>query len=186
MSVKFKHSDEYSTYFCTFTCFEWKPLFDISNSYDLVYKWFRILSKKNIKVLAYVIMPNHLHFILYFSKPGFRLNSIISNAKRFMAYEIVKRLNALEQLALLGHLHTALTTRELRKGQLHRIFEKSFDAKPVFTDDFLYQKILYIHLNPLRGKWNLVNHFTDYEHSSASFYEMNEIKHFEPVHYRDL
>ncbi len=186
MSVKFNHSDEYSMYFCSFTCFEWIPLFNITQSYDLVYKWFRILKDKNIVVLAFVIMPNHLHFILYFSRPGFRLNSIISNGKRFIAYEIVKRLKAAGELILLQHLNASLSLREIKKGQRHKVFEESFDAKPIFTDKFLDQKILYIHLNPVRGKWNLANHFTEYEHSSASFYELNEVKYFEPVHYRNL
>ena len=30
---------------------------------------------------AYVIMPNHLHVILYFPEAGFNLNKIISNAR---------------------------------------------------------------------------------------------------------
>jgi hypothetical protein len=36
-------------------------------------------------------MPNHIHCILYFPKAGFNINTILSNAKRFMAYEIVNR-----------------------------------------------------------------------------------------------
>ena len=52
----------------------------------------KYLSDKNlINVYAFVIMPNHLHCILHFPEPNFDLNKIISNAKRFMAYEIVNR-----------------------------------------------------------------------------------------------
>jgi hypothetical protein len=44
----------------------------------------------------------------------------------------------------------------------------------------------YIHRNPVSGKWSLVKDFTTYEHSSASFYELEIIKHFEPKQYKDI
>jgi hypothetical protein len=34
----------------------------------------------------------------------------------------------------------------------------------------------YIHHNPVSGKWNLVNDYTDYEHSSVSFYDLNIVR----------
>ena len=84
MPVKWKHGDEYSFYFCTFTCYKWRQLFEIVNGYDMVYKWFDVLKKDHHQVIGYVIMPNHLHIILYFPEPGYNLNKIIGNAKRFM------------------------------------------------------------------------------------------------------
>jgi hypothetical protein len=65
------------------------------------------------------------------------------------------------------------------------LFEESFDAKPIFTEPFLRQKLDYIHLNPVRGKWKLAEDFTRYEHSSASFYELGKADYFTPVHYVD-
>jgi putative transposase len=93
MAIKLKHSNTYSTYFITFTCVEWIPLFEITNTYGMVYKWFKVLKNEyNADVVAYVIMPNHLHVILHFHSEGFYLNKIIANGKRFIAYEIVNRL----------------------------------------------------------------------------------------------
>ena len=69
MAIKLKHKDTFSTYFITFTCAEWIPLFELTGSYDLVYNWFSVLkTKMNAAVVAYVIMPNHLHAILHFMK----------------------------------------------------------------------------------------------------------------------
>ncbi len=79
-----------------------------------------------------------------------------------------------------------VTEREKKKGQLHKIFTNSFDAKPVITEHFLLQKINYIHHNPVSGKWLLAKDFINYEHSSASFYEIQLVKHFQPLHYLDL
>ena len=73
-----------------------------------------------------------------------------------------------------------------KKGQLHKVFKDSFDAKPIFSDKFPEQKINYIHHNPVTGKWNLAQDFVSYEHSSASFYELGVTQHFLPSHYRDL
>jgi len=49
----------------------------------------------------YVIMPNHLHCILFFPTQGFSLNKIVSNAKRFMAYELIRRLKENNQTDIL-------------------------------------------------------------------------------------
>jgi len=91
MAIRYKHSDVYTMYFCTFTCHDWMPLFETTDAYDIVYNWFNILKEKyHADVVAYVIMPNHVHCILYFKDAGFDLNTIISNGKRFMAYELLQ------------------------------------------------------------------------------------------------
>ncbi|MGB3076196.1 MAG: hypothetical protein WBB36_12780, partial [Chitinophagales bacterium] len=67
-------------------------MFEVTKSYDQVYKWFEIITVKGFQVCAFVIMPNHLHFILATPLQHPRLNTLISNGKRFMAYGIVARL----------------------------------------------------------------------------------------------
>jgi hypothetical protein len=76
--------------------------------------------------------------------------------------------------------------KEKKKGQLHRVFEESFDAKPIYNQKFFMQKFNYIHHNPVSGKWNLVNDYTDYEHRSASFYDLNIVKSYQPFDFRVL
>jgi REP element-mobilizing transposase RayT len=187
MAIKLKHSDNFSTYFITFTCIEWIPLFEITQSYDEVYKWFYVLKKQyNAAVVAYVIMPNHLHAIVHFQKAGFNLNTIIANAKRFMAYQIIDQLEYSNYTKMLDHLQNLVTEREKKKGQLHKVFTDSFDAKAIYSHRFLLQKINYIHNNPVSGKWMLAKDFIEYEHSSASFYEIQLVRHFQPMHYMDL
>ena len=186
MPVKYKHADVYSMYFCTFTCYDWMALFYMTNSYDIVYKWFNILNEKKIEVVGYVIMPNHVHCILYFPETGFNLNNIVSNGKRFMAYEIINRLENANNTETLKFLQETLTDREKKKKQLHKVFKDSFDAKAIFSEKFLIQKLNYIHHNPISGKWKLAADFVSYEHSSASFYEAGIIKHFKPKHFNDL
>jgi REP element-mobilizing transposase RayT len=166
---------------------KWISLFEITNSYDMVYKWFSVLKNHyNADVVSYVIMPNHLHVILHFNMEGFNLNTIIANGKRFIAYEIINRLEEKGNTELLHHLESLVTERERKKGQLHKVFKDSFDAKAIITQRFLMQKINYIHNNPVSGKWMLAKKFIEYEHSSASFYEMQLVRHHRPIHYLDM
>ena len=187
MAIKLKHSNTFSTYFITFTCIKWISLFEITHTYDMVYKWFTVLKNEyNADVVSYVIMPNHLHVILHFHNEGFNLNTIIANGKRFIAYEIINRLEEKGNTELLHHLESLVTQRERKKGQLHKVFKDSFDAKAIITQRFLLQKINYIHNNPVSGKWMLAKDFVEYEHSSASFYEIQVARHHRPMHYLDM
>ena len=103
-----------------------------------------------------------------------------------MAYEIIKRLKEKGNIEMLLHLQNLVTEREKKKGQLHKVFKESFDAKAIITHPFLIQKINYIHHNPVSGKWMLAKDFVEYNHSSASFYELQLSKFFKPMHYIDL
>jgi hypothetical protein len=131
-------------------------------------------------------MPNHIHTILYFPDAGFNLNKIIGNAKRFIAYEIINRLKQADEQGILNYLSGEVTGREKKKGQIHKVFTDSFDAKGIYNENFFNQKLNYIHRNPVSGKWRLATDYTEYGHSSASFYETGEMKHYEPFDYRSL
>ena len=186
MPVRFQHEqNENSFYFVTFTCYKWLQLFELSNAYDTIYKWFAHLYKNNIYVTGYVIMPNHVHVLLYFPTMPKSLNSLVGNAKRFMAYEIVKRLEEKKDDKLLDLLHGGVKKREAKKGQVHKVFEESFDAKECYSKEFIFQKLVYMHHNPVNKKWNLINDFTEYEYSSASFYEIGIKRYEKIVHVND-
>lgn len=131
-------------------------------------------------------MPNHIHAIIHLNASN-NLNKVISNGKRFMAYEIIKRLESQNRNDILIKLNEACSEDDKKKGQLHREFKPSFDPKVILTDKFLQQKLDYIHHNPVSGKWNLAETFIDYEHSSAGFYEKNSLHKLVNVkHYLDL
>jgi REP element-mobilizing transposase RayT len=78
-------------FFITITCYKWIPLIQITNTYNAVYKWFNYLKEKGHYIAGYVIMPNHIHALLAFSKTDKNINKIIGNGKRFLAYEIIKQ-----------------------------------------------------------------------------------------------
>ena len=114
------------------------------------------------------------------------LNTIIGNAKRFIAYEIIKRLEEQKNLALLEELYAGVKEKERKKGQRHKVFEESFDAKECYSNKFVYQKLEYMHKNPVSKKWQLVNDFTDYPHSSAAFYEKGVMCYNKLLHVNEV
>ncbi len=174
------------SYFVTFTCYKWISLFEITSCHDYFYNWFKYLNEKHTLTLGFVIMPNHFHGLLHVKKSSSKtINQIIANAKRFLAYEIVKRLIQLEKHQLLHYLKNEVPVNEQSKGKLHQVFMPSFDAKPCHSLKMLETKLEYIHSNPVSGKWNLVGDYTSYNHSSAQFYELGKPVDF-LTHYKDV
>ena len=186
MSLHTLHSEKLKVYFCTITCYKWLPLIQESNSYSSVYRWFKHLKNDGCFVLGYVIMPNHFHVLLFLSHTGTGLNHLVGDCKRFMAYDIVNSLRRQGKESLLQELQFGVQRKEKLKGKIHQVFKTSFDAKQCFNECMIEQKLEYIHHNPVKGKWKLVDDFTDYPHSSAGFYELDRGGVVEIRHYKDL
>lgn len=184
MSIKETQPEDLQTYFCTSTCLKWLHLFQKTNSFDEVYKWFNILTERGNKIEGFVIMPNHLHLLLFINK-GENVNKLIANGKRFLAYEIVNRLEFSQETGILSHLASAVNAKERQRNKKHRVFERSSDIKACHTEKFLLQKLNYIHNNPVSGKWKLAATAEEYFHSSAAFYAFNKQHPFvDIIHYK--
>jgi len=104
MAVDKAHIFDPGIYFITFTNYKWIPLFDITQSYDLVYKWFDIVKSLGHHNVGYVIMPNHVHVLIGYRGGSKSINTIVGNGKRFMAYDIVARLKETNNTNLLATL----------------------------------------------------------------------------------
>ena len=186
MATHLRRSEDELLYFVTFTCYKWLPLFEITNTYSEVYKWFKIIEQRGARIVGFVIMPNHVHCLIYISRGGEKLNRIVANGKRFMAYEIVKRLKSQSREDILSILHMGVQDNERLKGKKHKVFRLSFDSI-ICQDDEMPSSILhYVHANPVNGKWQLVTDYLNYEHSSARFYEVDKPHiHCDILHFRD-
>jgi hypothetical protein len=73
------------------------------------------------------------------------LNKVIGNGKRFMAYDIVDRLKALDQNEILKILNSNVKTSDHQRGKIHEVFEPSFDWKECWTEEFMVQKLDCMH-----------------------------------------
>jgi len=173
-------------YFVTFTCFQWLHLIEQVNGYDLVYNWFDVLVDKGHSITIYVIMPNHLHVVLYFDGGAQSLNQLIGNGKRFMAYKVVERLELQGDHDLLQKLELSVKPKDRTRGKKHEIWEDAFDVKECRTEKFIMQKLIYIHNNPCTDKWKLAKEPHHYAHSSALFYFNGKTSQYPVRDYRDF
>ena len=170
----------------TFTCTQWLPLIVMVQGYDIVYQWFDHLKSKGHLISGYVIMPNHVHVMIGFRNKGQLINSIIGNGKRFMAYEIIKQLQAQRNERVLKLLTDSVEPGRKKNRKQHNVWELSFDWKKCESEKFIVQKLDYYHRNPCSGKWSLCANPVEYEHSSARYYETGEQGHYPVIGYREL
>ncbi len=67
--------------------------------------------------------------LVYIANTEKTINKIIGELKRFIAYEIVKRLEKLSRFDLLNVLGEFVTQHERRKKKKHNVFRPSEDMK---------------------------------------------------------
>jgi hypothetical protein len=92
------------------------PLIDLTNSYDSFYKWFDYLKQQGNFIIGYQIMPNHIHIIIAFRNAGKRINKIIGNGKRFIAYKIIVKLREMGHTDLLRQLERGVTASDKKRA----------------------------------------------------------------------
>jgi len=172
MSVRKRIWEPNGVYSITFTCARWLELYKITNGYDTVYHWFDYLKAKGNHIVAYVIMPSHVHAIIGFCTSTTPINNIIGNGKRFMAYELVKLLRSQGKEELLEQMKGWVNSTDEMRHKQHEVFEPSFDWKECFDMRFIEQKAANIHMNPCKA--GMVKLPEEYVHSSAKYYYTGE------------
>ena len=68
-------------------------------------------------------MPNHLHATIAFTKTKKRINKIIGDGKRFVGYEIIKRLEQQGAHDVLKRLQDAVNGSDKKKAKLHEVWK---------------------------------------------------------------
>ncbi len=116
---------------------------------------------------GYVIMTNHIHLIVQ-SEHG-ELSNLLRDFKKFTATKILDLLhNSPESRRewILERLHKATFTHNRNKN--YQVWQYGNHAEEIYSENFLWSKLDYIHLNPVRA--GIVTRASDYRYSSASNY----------------
>ena len=118
-----------------------------------------------MKLFVFVIMPNHIHFIAQFSDRN-PLSDVMRDFKKFTARQIYRQFQAQANTKVIGFVKKEGEA----VNQDYKIWEDGYDARDVYSIEFLQQKMDYIHHNPCQPEWKLVETPEEYEWSTAGFY----------------
>jgi REP element-mobilizing transposase RayT len=114
-------------------------------------------------ILAYVIMPNHLHFVLKTNKQK-SISKIMANFKRITSRQISDLLKKSGECCILKTLSQAASL----ESEPSKIWKPRFDSLVITNMDTLCQKIEYIHNNPVKKRLTVKPE--DWPYSSARNY----------------
>ena len=117
-----------------------------------------LLNEWPCKLIAYVLMPDHLHLIVN-PKDG-RIIEFTGELKSISARAIVRDVQGIRF--------------NVDSEGSHQVWQEGFKAIPLWSAWMIWQKINYIHANPVKAK--LVKSAKDYRWSSfQAFYSGDEV-----------
>ncbi|HPG41758.1 MAG TPA: transposase [bacterium] len=133
-------------YFCTCTIVEWQFVFKEEKYFKIIIDSLGYCQQhKGLLLYGYVIMPNHLH-LLVGTKENFHLSNIMRDFKRHTSKQIHGLLeNDNEKIML----HLFRNSFEKRNDEF-KIWKDDFHPVAILSDEWFYQKLNYIHDNPIR------------------------------------
>jgi putative transposase len=141
------HTEETSYYYSTCTIINWLPVFQAEKYFEVIIeslKYCRI--HKGLFLLAYVIMPTHLHLVTS-NEEYTTLSDIMRDFRQFTSRSIRTLLEADGRLAFLDFFRRAA---EGRPQQEFKVWSDDFHPIALKSDQWIRQKVEYIHNNPVR------------------------------------
>jgi putative transposase len=154
-------------YFWTATINKWQRLLAEDKYKDVIINSLQHLSNQGkIDVFAFVIMPNHIHLIWQINEPNGK-ESPQGSLLKFTAHEFKKLLQSERP----DKLHDY---RVKANNKSFEFWQRDSLAIPVYSRKVAFQKLKYIHNNPLAEHWQLVKAPSEYKYSSARYYELRE------------
>jgi putative transposase len=162
-----------NAYFLTLTVVNWIDVFTRKNHRDTIIEALKYCQKeKGLILFAYVIMSNHIHMIANTNEP-FQLKDTIRDFKKYTAKKIILQIESKPESRrewMLGLF--AYEAKSSKKHKFYRFWQEGNHAIELCNEKFVWDKINYIHYNPVKaGFVAKTQHWT---YSSASNYQDKE------------
>ncbi|MDA1052040.1 MAG: transposase [Planctomycetota bacterium] len=142
---RYRFGEDHYPHFMTATVVAWLPVFSYPCFADVILNSWRFLqTQREIKLLAIVILENHLHWIAV----GPDLAKRVGELKSFTATSILREMQQRQYQTLLQEL----TYYKLRQkvDPTHQLWQEGSHPQIIETEAVMWQKLEYIHNNPLR------------------------------------
>jgi REP element-mobilizing transposase RayT len=164
----FKSHDPNTFHYTTSVCYKRVPVFSCERACEF---FIEALSETKtllpLKLIGYVIMPDHTHLIL---NPLARdIRKVMNSLKSGSARKIIDWLRESNYVSSLRKL--ALDVPQKRR-HTHSLWQKDFSSIDLWSPRFIQQKLNYIHLNPVRA--GLCKHPAEWKWSSYRAYLPHE------------
>ncbi|MBC5834452.1 transposase [Flavobacterium sp. F372] len=160
--------EQEKAHFITATVVDWIDVFSRKSYRDSIIECFDYCIKnKGMILYGYVIMSNHIHMIIQ-SNDG-KLSDLLRDFKKFTAKTILEKIQSEPESRrewMLERFKLATETHSRNKN--YQFWQYGNHAEEIFTEQFLWSKLDYIHMNPVRA--GIVIKMDDYLYSSASNY----------------
>ena len=164
--------DQSKAHFVTFTIVNWVDLFTRQDYKQLIVENLNYcIRHKGLTVFAYVIMSNHIHLIIQSQESN--LSNIIRDFKKFTSKAIIRSIKSIEESRrtwMLELFRKPPSNKEQKEK--HQVWQHGYHAEEIYSAKFLWTKLDYIHLNPVRA--GIVAKASEYIYSSAKNYVMGE------------
>lgn len=145
--LKINHDNENALHFLTMTVIEWIDVFTKPQYFKVIIDSLKYCqANKGLRLFEFVIMTNHLHLIAR-AKDGYKLSQIVSDFKKHTTREIIKLLAADRRHYILSLLRHSFAKKLNYDCQL---WQDGNYPEIITTESFLFEKVNYIHLNPVR------------------------------------
>jgi len=169
MSDQYQARNPEGIYFLTFTIVDWVDIFTRSSYKEIILDSLRYCqSNKGLILYAYCLMTNHIHLIASVSGST-KLFEIVRDFKKFTNRAIIEEINSGNESRkkwLLNKFEFA--GKYLTRVENYKVWKDGYHAVELISPEFTYQKLNYIHQNPVRA--GIVSEPEHYIYSSASNY----------------
>jgi len=165
-------NDTNYAYFVTCTIVEWFPVFVSLPYFDLIVDSLKhIVIHKGVQLNAYVIMPTHLHLILW-PNPGVSLSDALRDFKRYTSRAVSTQLEADHRHHFLRIMAAAKPTGKGRESARYRVWQEGSHPEAIYSEMFFKQKLEYTHNNPVEQGFVALPE--DWLYSSARNYVLGD------------
>lgn len=169
MGFKYRVGDQRGIYFITTTVVKWIDVFTRRELAEIIIQSLAYCQQhKGLIIYAWCLMPNHLHMIVSAGEQ-FTLSDIMRDFKKFTAKKVIRTITEIKESRRWMIDKFEFAARTNAKSDKFKFWRDGFHPVSLETQYFIYQKLNYIHQNPLKA--GLVAREEFYNYSSAIDYE---------------
>jgi REP element-mobilizing transposase RayT len=173
---RYRIIDQQGLNFITCTVVGWIDIFIRKKYRDILLQSLTYCRmEKGLLVFAYVVMSNHIHLILQtVNSTKFPLSDILRDFKKFTAKKILEEIRNEPETRREWIMHMfKYYAKHNTNNREFQLWEQYNHPQLLTTQEMAWQKINYIHQNPVRA--GIVENALDYLYSSARNYERENL-----------